>query len=360
MPVSLSGQFKVQGKQALAGLEAWARDANGHSRGPFRIVHYDDASDRSLVKDVTRRLIVNDKVDVLIGPYSSNLTLAAAEVSEEHGMLLWNQGGASSLVYSHGYRWIIGVLTPASRYLTGLLPMVRDANSASNTIALLRASTGEFPRGICSGAIESAETLGFDIVFTTEFSVSTTDFTPVLSQLESTKPDVIVAVGRVRNDINIAKTLVSNGVKAKTVATVAAGVQQFHDYMGSSADGFVGPSQWEPGVDFTPDFGPSPNQVVKSLANGILEHIDYPMAQAYAAGLVMERCLLEANSSDSLALRNAAAALKFSTFYGNFQIDGQTGRQVGRETVLVQWQHGKKAVVWPPDQANAALVFPWR
>ena len=44
----------------------------------------------------------------------------------------------------------------------------------------------------------------------------------------------------------------------------------------------------------------------------------------------------------------------------NFEIDVETGRQVGRETLLVQWQQGRKMVVWPPDQACSTLVYPWR
>ena len=74
----------------------------------------------------------------------------------------------------------------------------------------------------------------------------------------------------------------------------------------------------------------------------------------------MQKCLAEAGSVDSLALREAAACLKFSTFYGNFEIDGETGRQIGRETLLVQWQRDRKVIVWPPEQAEKPLVYPWR
>ena len=360
MPVSLSGQFQVQGRQTLAGLEAWARDVNRQYPGSVQIVHHDDTSDRSTVKDVTRHLIVNDQVDILIGPYSSVLTSAAAEVSEAHSMLLWNQGGASDDVYNRGYRWIVGVLTPASRYLAGLLPLVRNANSTASTIALVRASTGEFPQGVCSGVAESAEGQGFEIVLSTKFSASAENFASAVDELKSANPDVIVIAGRVRNDLNIADQLVASGIGAGAVVAVAAGIQQFKDHLGVSADRFVGPSQWEAVSNCEPDFGPSVERVVASLKNGRLQHIDYPMAQAYAAGLVVERCLLEANSCDSSVLRKAATTLRFSTFYGNFEIDGQTGRQVGRETLLVQWQQGRKMVVWPPDQARAALVYPWR
>lgn len=360
IPVSLSGQFHVQGKQSLAGLELWARDANNRSGESFRIIYYDDESDRSTVKHVTRHLIVNDQVDILVGPYSSVLTSAAAEVSEEHGKLLWNQGGASDVVYDRGYRLVVGVLTPASRYLAGLLPLVREVDSTASTIALVRASTGEFPLSVCSGVTESAINLGFDVVLTKEFSSLTEDFTQVLNELKSAKPDVIVIVGRVRNDLAIASQLVASGLRAGAVVTVAAGIQQFRDHMGSLANGFMGPSQWEPVAGFVPDFGPYPDQVVDSLKDGILQFIDYPMAQAYAAGLVVEKCLLEANTCDSLTLRQTAVDLKFSTFYGNFEIDEATGRQVGRETFLVQWQKGQKTIVWPPDQTHGALVYPWR
>ena len=360
MPVSLSGQFQAQGRQALAGLQAWARDVNYNSNESFRIVHYDDASDRSTVRHVTRRLIVDDQVDILIGPYSSVLTSAAAEVAEGQGKLLWNQGGASDEVYSRGYRWIVGVLTPASRYLTGLLPMVREADLTARTIALVRASTGEFSQAVCSGVTEAADGQGFDVVITTEFLASSKDFTLLVDELKTAHPDVIVVVGRVRNDLSIARLLVESGLGAKAVVAVAAGIQQFQDDLGTLADGFVGPSQWEPVACFHPDSGPSAEQVVASLKNDVLQQIDYPMAQAYAAGVVVERCLTEATGSDSFALRKAAEGLKFSTFYGNFEIDGQTGKQVGRETLLVQWQQGRKFIVWPPEHSNANLVYPWR
>ncbi len=78
MPVSLTGQFQLQGCQALAGLQAWAKDVNSKSPNSLQVVHYDDASDRSMVREVTRRLIVEDHVDILIGPYSSVLTCSGS------------------------------------------------------------------------------------------------------------------------------------------------------------------------------------------------------------------------------------------------------------------------------------------
>ena len=363
MPASLTGQFQVQGRQALAGLQAWAKDANSKSPNSFQVVYYDDASDRSAVCEVTRRLIVEDHVDILIGPYSSVLTSTAALVAEEHGKLLWNQGGASDNVYHQGYRWTVGILTPANRYLMGLLPMVRQADSSATTVALIRASTGEFPRTVCAGVTETSADFGFKTILEVEFEASADDFTDSLAAVIAAKADVVVIVGRVQNDIRIARQLAETGLHGGVVVAVAAGIQGFQDELRSLADRFVGPSQWEPGGLATPDFGPTSIEVIASLKRSGHQHVDYPMAQAYAAGLVVQRCLEEVGNADDYTLREAAGRLRFSTFYGNFQID-ETGRQIGRETMLVQWQDGQKNIVWPRFSAQASgqteLAYPWR
>ena len=84
------------------------------------------------------------------------------------------------------------------------------------------------------------------------------------------------------------------------------------------------------------------------------------MVQAYAAGLVAQRCVEEAGTLEDSALREVAERLDFSTFYGRFKIDPVTGCQLGRSTVLVQWQQGRKVIVGPSDQRQAPIVYPWR
>ena len=134
IPVSLTGQFSLQGAQTLAGITAWVEDVNRHGglvfgsgQSPVELVWRDDSSRRDKAEAITRDLIVGEQVDLLIGPYSAVLTNAAAEAARVGDRLLWNQGGASPVVYRQGNPWVVGVLTPADEYLTGLLPAVREA-----------------------------------------------------------------------------------------------------------------------------------------------------------------------------------------------------------------------------------------
>ena len=67
MAVSLSGQFRVQGRQALAGLQAWARDANALAPDSFTLLHYDDGSDPSTVRVAIQRSAVSS-TNTAVGP----------------------------------------------------------------------------------------------------------------------------------------------------------------------------------------------------------------------------------------------------------------------------------------------------
>ncbi len=368
IPVSLSGRFQVQGKQALAGLQTWANDVNRsggitlNRRGDgvqLSVVHRDDASNREQVKIVTAQLINQDRVHLLFGPYSSVLSRAAAEAAEFHQRLMWNQGGASDEIYQQGFRWVVGILTPASQYLTGLLPLIRESDLEAETVGLLRAHPGSFPRAITTEVQRQAGTLGFRVTYNREYPASLTDFNDILEEISQVGPQVLVAVGRISNDLQFAQQLVRRHLNLRAVVVVAAPIQEFQDALRDDVEGFIGPSQWEPQVQYPNDYGPSAQMVLASLGERYRGPVDYPMAQAYAAGLVAQRCVEQAGTLEDHPLREIAGKLDFSTFYGRFRIDPDAGRQVGRSSLIVQWQGGRKLILWPPNQCQASLVHPW-
>ena len=364
----------MQGAQALAGLRTWADDVNrsgglsfgnrsgGGRVGPWQIsvVHYDDASVQESARLATERLIDRDRVDLLFGPYSGPLTEAASEVAEAREKLLWNQGGASDSIYQRGYKWLAGVRIPASEYLAGLLPLVRQADPQAASVAILRASRGAFPRAVTSAVEQQAAGLGFRLDCCREYDPETTDLTGLLDEIGDNQPDVLVGVGRIRNDLLLARQLVDSRVRPKAVAIVATPIEQFQEALAGDSDGFIGPSQWESSANYPIDYGPTAAQVLESLGRRGHLQVDYPMVQAYAAGVVAQRCVEVSDSLEDRVLRDTAGKLDFSTFYGRFKIDPATGRQVGRSVVLVQRQSGKKVVVWPPEQRQCALDYPWR
>ena len=367
MPASLTGQFASQGAQALKGAQAWVDDCNsiggltvsGVSRR-LELVWYDDESSTVAAAKVTRRLIGDDGIDLLFSPYASSLSLAAAPVAEELGRVLWCHGGASDDIYAKGYKWVVGVLTPASRYLEGVIDIAGEADASASRVAVIASSRGSFPRAVVQGAVDYARGNGFEICFdaryTPPFDESALDF----QELQASKPDVVIGVGRIQDDLALARLLSKSRLECGAVAVVVAGVAEFATELGEAIEGYMGPSQWEPAAVYRPDYGPTVETLGSRHSMFLPGGGDYAMAQAYAAGLIAQRCVEETRSLDNGILRAQASKLDFTTFYGRFKIEPETGRQVGRSVVIVQWQQGRKVVVWPPELRQAEPVYPVR
>ena len=368
---SLTGQFETQGAQALAGLTAWADHVNENGgilvdggRHPVSVIHYDDGSMTDTARQNTERLIRQDQVELLFGPYSAGLTTGSVEVANAHDKLLWNHGGAGDALYAHGYRNVVSILTPADQYLVGAPVLARQHNPDASKLVILRIDTGAFARVAVRGVETVAHEMGFSTALDLRYRPSQFQFNEIARHVAELEPDVVIAVGRIRHDIAAARALsrLPNRSNIGLAVVVATPITEFAIALGPRVEGFIGPSQWEPQVSVaTPDVGPPPEtalQMMEYAGAARSVPVDYPMAQAFASGLVAQRSIDEAGSLDGDALRQAAGNLDFTTFYGRFRID-EDGRQVGRSVALVQRQDGNKVVVWPPEQAEAPLRYPF-
>jgi branched-chain amino acid transport system substrate-binding protein len=360
--LSLSGPFAGPGVQAARGLELWAEDVNAAGgltvadrggRWPVGLTLRDDAGRSEAAAAGVERLLAEERVDLLVGPYSSVLLLAAAPVAERHGRVLWNHGGSSDEVTRRGLRWVVNIASPASRYFVGLLEMTRAGRPSARRVALLHRTRGTFAPAVAAGAAAHAARAGFEVVLEAEYPASRADFGPLVERVAGVRPDVVLGVGRTEDDLGLAAALRARPTGARVLGLVAAGVGAFGQALGAAAEGFFGPSQWEPGPDRRPDAGPSAAAFAARFRGRFGSGPDYPAAQAYAAGVVAQRCVGAAGSLRDDRLREAAERLSFSTLYGAFRLEPGTGEQVGHDLVVVQWQGGTKPVTWPPEAAGA-------
>ena len=362
--ISTSGRYALQGRQALAGLQAWAQatNAGGGVRVPklggtlpATLVHCDDASSPERAVANVEKLIRVDRVHVLIGPYASDLTRAVVRVARQHGKLLWNHGGASDDIHRPD-TGVVGILTPARRYFAGLLELVRTVDTDAKKAVFLCRRGSRFGRLATRGAQAAGRRAGF-VVAALAYSSLPEDLPQLMAKLRRRRPDLILGAGSFEDDCAIARESIDAGVRIKAFALTAGALREFQQSLGTGAEGILAPSQWEPDARYVLNFGPKPSQVAKRIG-AMGSASDYPAAQAYAACLIAQRCLEEAGRADDDAMWRAACALDCTTFFGRFRIKPRTGIQVGHEMVWVQWQGGRKVVVWPPSLAQARPVYP--
>ncbi len=362
--ISLSGRYSIQGKESFEGLCLWVKDVNQSGgifikdkRFPVELIHYDDESSVDKCQKFIERLIIDDKVDVLIGPYSSGHTLAAAAIAEKYKKILWNHGGASDEIFEKRFTYIVSAITPASGYLTGIIDMVRGIDKEANRLCLFKAEDSGFSTNVAEGAKRHGKEKGFEVI---EFKYQSgkEDFRTFFRRVKGINPDLILGVGRAEDDLSLSKQVIENRVNAKAIGFVVAGIREFQETLGKDTEGFLGPSQWEGRIRIKPDFGPSPREFSKGFKDAFGKEPDYPAAQGYSIGLVIQRCVEESGTLSDLILREAAKGVEFRTFYGNFRIDPATGNQIGHEMATVQWQGGYKYIVYPEEMAERVPIYP--
>ena len=366
MTAALTGRYSLPGRQALLGAQTWVEDTNRaggvwlHDRRthlPLRLTSYDDASDPEQCGTLTERLITVDQVDILLGPYSSGLALRAAEMANRSQRVLWNHSGASESIYTRGFAWVIGILSPPSTYFHSVIDFVRHTRPSARHVAIVHSTAGAFPKDVAAGAAQYCQQQPFETIRTYPYPAGTVDFTPILKQLESNVPEVVLSVGRIEDDLRFAAQYIQHSIPAGVVGLIVTPLTLFRDTFGSAATHFVGPSQWEPAMGATPEYGPSAEEVSTRLSARHPAGVDYPMAQAYAGGLIAQCCLERAGTLEQHALRQVARQLDCTTFYGRYRIDPSTGRQLGHRMPVIQWQNARKVVVWPaPGYAPERLA----
>jgi branched-chain amino acid transport system substrate-binding protein len=349
LSISLTGRFSAQGQQALDGLRLWQSYVNGRdgitigqaATQSVQLVFYDDQSRASQARENSLRLLRQDRVDALFGPYSSGLTMTVAEVAREHRKVLWNHGGASDEILNRGWQHIVSTPTPASDYLRDLPRQLASQTPAPRNICIVHSTRGTFASHVARGVVQAA---------TSEYSVQLTSYSALdvdvlVGELRALRPEILVLAGTFEQEIQIMRARQRWPASIQAVAAVAAGIHAFRDELGRAAVGVIGPSQWEPHASLFADVGPDAVWFVRNFREQFGRQPEYTAAGSFAVGLIFGECVRHAGSLQDSDLLAAAAELDCLTLYGRFRLNSAGGRQVGHRILLVQWDQDHKVLL---------------
>jgi len=375
-PAALSGQYAKAGEQAIGGIKAAVEWVNtsyggigvGGKKLPIEYKYYDCESRKESVTSLLERLITTDKVQFTFAPYSSGLTLAGAAVTEKYGVIYMDHGGASDKIFEQGFEYVVQTIGPGSQYHAGTLEMVKKIDPEAKRLALAY-EDDEFARSVMDGAEKRAAKLGFEIVFKRTYPKGVTDLTPLLSDLKSVKPDIVLGGGHFEDGQLFNRQLADLNINPKLVSLIAAAtLPAFHEALGDLAQGVMGPSHWEYGVTFSKEIaekdgmkwiGPSQDEFVELFKKAVGKDLipDYHAAESAAAVLALVLGIEKAGTLDTDKVRQTLGDLTFMSFYGNWDID-DTGKQIGHSMVDVQWQGMDRVIVWPEAAKTADVIYP--
>jgi len=342
--LGLTGQFAVMPDALHKGFTLWQRHverSGGILKRPVRVIVRDDQSDPGRAQTLYADLIEKEKVDFPFAPYSSLITEAVLPVAEKHGVPTLIAGAAADRLWEKGLRNAIGVYTPASRFTFGFLELV--LREGVDGIGLLSADD-PFSRDLAEGAKKWSGRLGLHIVSEESFRKGTLEQQNPAMKVRDKGAQVLVLCGHMEEAVYMTRHLAQSGWRPKAFySSVGPALQDYYDRCGKEGEGVFSTSLWEPRAnypgaqgferDFVATFGQTPG---------------YHAGLAYAAGQVLEEAIREARSVDRGKVRSALFQLDTMTIIGRFGVDN-TGKQVRQHTFIIQWQDGRKELVWPQE-----------
>jgi branched-chain amino acid transport system substrate-binding protein len=361
--VSDTGRYAREGKDTRQGYDLWADWVNNEYGGiniagdryGVEIVYYDDEGDADTAANLVERLITEDKVDYLLGPYSSGLTLATSAIAEKYGIIMVEGNGASESIFERGFKNIFAVLTPAGNYTQSALKALAD--QGAKTVVIAYEDTA-FPTSVGAGAEKWAKEYGYDILGIETYPVNVTDVSAIMTKFRDADPDVFVGGGHFNDAllfIRAAKELDFN--PDAMVITVGPSNPQLAEELGKDADYVLGPTQWEATMSWDGPWFGTPADYNARYVDMWGETPTYQAAESTATALSLMAAIEAAGTTDMDAVRQALYDLDIVTFYGPINFD-ETGKNVAKPMGTIQIQDGVINVVAPDAAKVADLIYP--
>ena len=325
---------------------------------PYKLVLklYDDQSDPNLSVRLFTRLVTSDKVNFLLGPYSSGITIPASAVSEKYEVPMVQGGGASGKIFDRGYKYIFGTLPKAEFYFQAAIEAGAKFAPRVQTAALLY-SNEAFDRSVADGARQWLKEQKIDKVYDEEYQPSTQDFTSVLAVLKSKSPDLVLVAGHEENALNFIRQAQAADLAPKMmVFTVGPPTADFRKTLGKAAEYVFGITPWLPDMEVGGEIFKSARDFSKQFQDRFGYEADYHVASGAADVLVYKAAIEKAQSLDAKKVRDALAGVDVETFYGRVKFE-PTG-QIAMGQVLVQIQEGKVVPVYAFGKMLGKPVYP--
>jgi branched-chain amino acid transport system substrate-binding protein len=354
LSLGLTGKYRELAAMNKRGYEQWRDDinANGGLLGrKVELIIVDDQSDSERARAIYRDLTLSDPVDHVFGPYSSELVEAIAPITEAAGFPLLAAGASGDKLWQKGYRSLFAMLTPASRYTEGMITLAHDAGFT--TLAIL-AADNPFSAGVVEGTTRWAPYLGLKTVAHVDLPQAKLSLAAELRQAQDAHAELVVVAGYLKEAVAARRAAAEIGWMPRAFyATIGPASADWRSELGSMGDGAFSTSTWEP-VDLL-DY-PGAKKFAEDFRKRYGSEPSYQAATAYAAGQILEAAARAANDLDRGSIRLALFELDTYSVVGRFAVD-HTGMQVKREEMIIQWQNGRKEIVWPAEIRTAMPIF---
>ena len=223
--ISLTGKYSSNGVHTQNGYNMAVDRINsmggvkvGGKTYKFEIIYYDDESNPKRAAQLAERLISQDGVEFMLGPYSSGLTKAIAPVTEKYGVPMVEANGASRSLFTKGYKYLFAVLAPANLYLDVAIETAVELNGGKGVRIAQAFEQDAFSQDVRLGILDAAERTGSEIIIDDKLPKELNDMAATLVKVKQMKPDVLVVSGHTKGALTAIRQIAEMKVDVPMLA----------------------------------------------------------------------------------------------------------------------------------------------
>jgi branched-chain amino acid transport system substrate-binding protein len=361
----LTGDFSQPGGEARKGYEIWRDQVNADGGLLGRKVELkitDDASNQDTVVTDYTKLITQDKVDLLLGTFSTLLNFPASAVAEKNGMLYVEPAGGAPKMFDRGFKKLFFAQQATAShqpdvfvdYIKSLPADQRPKTAAYPT------QDDPFTTPVIASMQKQLEALGVQTVYTTTYPADATNFQTIASAIAAAKPDLIAQGAVFEDGVGLIRSLQQLNYSPKMMFQTSApsNAGQYSDGIGKeNTEGVFYTVSWNEKAK-TPGNDKFVAEYAKRYAGGIPAE---DAADAYAAAQTVQAAVKAVGSLDQTKLADWLHKNEVDSILGPLAWD-EKGAPT-KQFLLGQWQNGSPEIVAPKDAAtvsSAVAKTPWK
>jgi branched-chain amino acid transport system substrate-binding protein len=372
--VSFTGKYSTNGKHTKNGYDLAVKRINemggvkvGNKTYKIKVQYYDDESTPARAGQLADRLIKQDGIKFILGPYGSGPTKGMAPITEKYKIPMVEGNGASRALFNKGYRYLFAVLTTSEQYLAESINLLaeefkKDGRDPSTATVAIAVENDPFSMDIRAGVLDDAKRYGMKVVIDDKLPKELTDMTATLTKVKALRPDALIVSGHSKGAALVVRQTAQMKVDVPMLATTHCDAADVIGKFGGDANYTLCATQWDPTMTYKDEwFGFAGDYAVRfEKEYGYAP--PYQAAESTASVLVYVDALQRAGTFDTEKVRDAIAATNLQTFYGWVKFD-ETGKNIAKPMVMWQIQKGKYTPVAPSKFAAGQVIFPkplWR
>ena len=367
--VSFTGKYSTNGKHTKNGYDLAVKRINemggvkvAGKNYKISVKYYDDESTPARAGQLADRLIKQDGIKFILGPYGSGPTKGMAPITEKYKIPMVEANGASRSLFNKGYRYLFAVLSTSEQYLAESIHLAaqqakKAGKSPSSVRVAIAVENDPFSMDIRAGVIDDAKSYGMKVVIDDKLPKELTDMTATLTKVKALKPDVLVVSGHSKGAALAVRQTAQMKVDVPMLAITHCEAADVIGKFGGDANYTLCATQWAPTMTYKDEWFGFSGDYAKTFKAAYGYVPPYQAAESSAAVLVYIDALQRAGSFDTEKVRDALAATKLQTFYGWVDFD-DTGKNIAKPMVLRQIQKGKYVPVAPSKFAAGEVIYP--